>query len=81
MWEGITRKLRLEVEESWVFVKKPAMSRVRWETTPLFVADEQSEGGAFPSPAFAVTHSVLLSFFFFITVPTNGAGVGRGVGS
>ena len=80
MWESVSREVRLEIKELWVLVEQTAMSCVRWELTPLVVADEEGEGDSFPCPALAIPNGVLLRFFLFITISTQRAGVRRGVG-
>jgi hypothetical protein len=65
----------LQIEEGWVLIEEPAMSCVRRKTGPLLVTDEGGERDSFTGPALAVTHSVLLSFLFLITVTANRAGI------
>ena len=77
--EGVSGQLRLEVKEPRVFIDKATVAHVWWEPAPLLVTDEVDKWGPLACPALAVTDRVLLSFFFFIAVPADGAWVSGGV--
>ena len=79
--EKVPGEVCLQVEEVGVFVEKPTVACVGREATPLIIIDEGSEGGSLSCPALAVAYCVFLSLFFFITVTTDGARIGRGVGA
>ena len=79
-WDGLGKwvpgKFGLEVEERRVLVEEATVTRVRWESGPLLVADESDEGRALPCPTLTIPDSVLLGLFFLVAITAKRAGVG-----
>ena len=71
----------MQVEKFGVFVEKPTVACVGREALPLVVINEGNERGTFSSPTLAVAYCVFLSLLFFVTVTTERARIGRGVGA
>ena len=72
-------KFSLKIKERRVLVEETTVARVRWESGPLFVADEIDEGSSLTFPALTIPDSVLLGLLLFVTVTAEGAWVCGGV--
>ena len=81
MRERVSGQLRLEVQEHRVFIEEATVARVWWEPAPLLVTDKIDKWGPLSCPALAISDRVLLSLFFFVTVPAERTWVSGGVGA